>query len=72
MKSKEELKKYRGMTISELIQELKKVKNDHIKSLLNTRAEKNDNSSSVNKIQKDLARISTIITEKRYGEEDGK
>jgi len=67
MKRLETLKKYRDMTETEMIAEVKSAKNVYTKAALSVQAGKEDNHSSVSKQRKDIARLSTIISEKRYG-----
>lgn len=60
------------MKESELIAEVKSAKNEYTKSILFVKAGKEDNHSLASKMKKNIARLSTIIAEKRYGVNDGK
>jgi len=72
MKRAETIKKYRGMEVKDLITEVKSAKKEYSKSILFVQAGKEDNHSSVSKLKKNIARLSTIIAEKRYGVNNGK
>lgn len=72
MKVIEEMKKFRTMKESELISELKNKQNHLALISLKVKVGKHDNVSEINKLKKEVARVNTIITEKRYGATDGK
>ena len=67
MKQLELLKKYRAMKDKELVAELIGLKNNCVKTSLKVGAGKEKNYSLVSKLKKDIARIQTVILEKKYG-----
>ena len=68
MKRVEALKKLRGMEDKELVRELVDTKNNFIKTSLKVKAGKEKNYSQVSKLKKEIARIQSVIMEKKYGE----
>ena len=71
MKTNETIKKYRAMKESDLAKELKSLQKDFTLISLKVKAGKHDNISAANKARKDIARVKTLIMEKRYGEQNG-
>lgn len=71
MKNTETVKRFRAMKETELVKEMKNLQKDYILTSLKVKAGKQDNFSAVTKLKKDIARVKTLLTEKRFGESNG-
>ena len=72
MKQVEQIKKMRSMKDSEIVSEIRAQKNELSLNALKVGAGKLDNYSKIQESKKNIARLNTILNEKRYGVEDGK
>jgi len=71
MKRTEEMKKLRVMKVSDLEKELVKRENEFSLAILKVKAGKLDKHSEASVLRTNVARIKTIINEKKLGEENG-
>ena len=65
MKTTEELKKFKAMTAEQLVTELDAIQKKYQLTSLKVQAGKEANYSQVDKLRKDVARLQTLISEKR-------
>lgn len=64
MKSKDFLKELRSKSLSQLLDELEKIRNDKSQTAFNVQMSKEKNVKKISKQKKNIAQILTIISEK--------
>lgn len=70
MKSRETINKFRAMKLIDLEKEKTVLKHEYTKTFLSIKAGKENKVSKAKEARLNLARLESIITEKRYGAED--